>query len=562
VELLTIKVGDMFSPRSATAGANMGPAFERELMSRKKRRGASSQDGLDVKGKRERASLLLSLANHLMAVPSWFVRPSVNARRRAAQGHDRYHDQDDRSENEALRLPRTESVRLSGLVLAEAFAPSAASALGKALRELPAERPADNESWINYMNRGRSGSEKSFWHSLGVIRRPDARIRPGLYSDIFLPDDPSLPEDIDAVWINMHYPVSSVAIVVATFLLAEDASDLSEVLRADYQSEGYDVQVTVQGPFGRLRTRIPWARPAHYRMVTFVRSARDKKRLARESFITGHEKACWQWLGNRFPGRFGIESLSGRPIVRLFVTEEQEPFVSHEGWLTEACLDDFDTVWQAAYAPPWRLKLDDWIAKRRCTAIAAVRRREAIRRLDGRSGDTPWDLIQQFQGSTSPLIARWALTCLLAAYSNRLGRLRDQAGRPRRVSMPVRQARELDRYLIADGLDATTVASDLNDLMADPRNYALSTAEYKLEKSAPRFSGEPEMDGELGTFLGKLLADRAGRLQRDTAAAMNNIQASAELRQAIAGTRLNRTILVLTIVATIIAVVSLLVTTG
>lgn len=65
------------------------------------------------------------------------------------------------------------------------------------------------------------------------------------------------------------------------------------------------------------------------------------------------------------------------------------------------------------------------------------------------SGDTIWDLTQQFAKRQSTLVARWATTCLLSLYADRLASLRDQAGR-RRVASPVREARDFDRYLTGE----------------------------------------------------------------------------------------------------------------
>lgn len=53
------------------------------------------------------------------------------------------------------------------------------------------------------------------------------------------------------------------------------------------------------------------------------------------------------------------------------------------------------------------------------------------------------------------------------------------------------------------------------------------------------------------------IREQAARLASDTQLAAGNIRASAELRQAIANTRLQRVLLLLAIVAAILAVISL-----
>ena len=57
----------------------------------------------------------------------------------------------------------------------------------------------------------------------------------------------------------------------------------------------------------------------------------------------------------------------------------------------------------------------------------------------------------------------------------------------------------------------------------------------------------------------KSLGERATRLAADTANTDGNLRASAELRQAIANTRLQRIVVVFTIVALVVAVLSLVV---
>jgi hypothetical protein len=59
--------------------------------------------------------------------------------------------------------------------------------------------------------------------------------------------------------------------------------------------------------------------------------------------------------------------------------------------------------------------------------------------------------------------------------------------------------------------------------------------------------------------LRELLRDQVERLARDTAATTSNVRASAELRQAVANTKLQRVMICLTIAATAIAVIGVVV---
>ena len=70
----------------------------------------------------------------------------------------------------------------------------------------------------------------------------------------------------------------------------------------------------------------------------------------------------------------------------------------------------------------------------------------------------------------SPLVARWAIACLLSLYIDRLAGLRDRPVR-HRLRRPVQEALSLDIYLLGDGLDASTVTADVRDLTENPAYF-------------------------------------------------------------------------------------------
>ena len=70
------------------------------------------------------------------------------------------------------------------------------------------------------------------------------------------------------------------------------------------------------------------------------------------------------------------------------------------------------------------------------------------------------------------------MTCLLSVYADKLAQLRDDAGRRRPGSRPVRQGRDLDNYLIRDGLDASTVVSDLGAFTKELADFRTGVPEY------------------------------------------------------------------------------------
>jgi hypothetical protein len=117
--------------------------------------------------------------------------------------------------------------------------------------------------------------------------------------------DPELPAGIDAVWLQLSFVTPALAMVVATFTLGEEAGDLSELLRRDYDydCDVVDVHVRVHGRLGSVRARIPWSRPARYRVSSSLIRAEDQKRRASEELINAHQNACGRWFFTKFQGR-------------------------------------------------------------------------------------------------------------------------------------------------------------------------------------------------------------------------------------------------------------------
>ncbi len=484
---------------------------------------------------------------------SWRERKSVHAlRREVSEDHAAWADWD-RRDNEATRLPDGEEVHLGGLVLAEAFTPSTVSALHRALEAFPASGDK-KEEWIALVTRSRSAAGQSGWASLGVVRRSGEPF-------FGVQGDPALPEGIDAVWLYLFFPTPSLTMVVATFTLTDQAGDLSALLRADYHTEAADVRLRVPGRFGWARAQIPWARPTQYSTTLSLRRAADQKRLACESLITTREAACWTWLADRFPGRFSAERLAARPTVRLLLTKDSVPFRDRTGWLTPADLSFRPDIWRSTDPLGWFLAFDDWHPDRRFTATAAARKRDVARSPgQGVSGDSTWHLTQKFALAQSALVARWTMTRLLAVYADLLAELRDRAGRRRRVSRTVRQGRDLDRYLIGDGLDASTVVSDLGDFTGDLTRFRWDVPEYtEYRDGYPEPVRSRRQPRELVPSLREGLREQAERLGRDTAVTTGNIRASAELRQAIANTTLQRVMVCVTIIAVVVAVIAVVV---
>lgn len=457
----------------------------------------------------------------------------------------------DHRDNTTTRLPATEAIHLGGLVLTEAFTPSTVSALYKALKDLPTDRDGDKQEWLAELARSRRGAYGG-WRNLSVIRRPgDFLFRDGY-------TDPALPEGVEAVWLHLNYTIPSLTMLVATFTLTEEAGDLSALLREDYQTKL--LNINVGGRCARLRAKLPGARPAPYRLSYSISRAEDQKGWACDALIRQHEEACRRWFTARFPGRFSLADPKSRPMMRLMFTQEQVPFKERKAiWLRPVGLHhDFD-VWRSTESPGWALSLSPWPYRhgQQCITVAARRRDVAQESIAGESEESNWHLTQGFDTDQAPLAVQYAMTSLLSIYGDRLGDLRDRMGVKSRPRRPVRQARELDQYLIGDGLDAATITADIRLLTENVTWFRRHVLEYTEDLDGyPPDRQKERQPRELVSFFCDWLSNQATRLSEDSTTTTGNIRASAELRQAIANTKLQRMLFVLAIVATTAAVVA------
>jgi hypothetical protein len=486
----------------------------------------------------------------------WYSRPTIRTLKREAEEQHRCWAEDwDTLANAETRLPSAEGVSLGGIVLVEAFTPSTVSALYKVLESLGGDRAQRRQQWIEELTRSRRGAYGG-WQNLGFICHPGDRLLAG---DGY--HDATLPKCVSAVWLRLDYVAPSVAMVVGTFTLKDEVGDLSGVLRESYSTHVRDLHVRVYGKAARLRERIPWARPAHHGLDYGVVDARSQKQEACADIIQRCEQECADWFSTRFPGRFAANELADRPVVRILFTRESVPFQRESpAWLQPAGLSYNSEVWRADPSG-WALCLSSWPYRYESenTITVAARRGDVVaERSAPASNDSTSYHMQQFGDQQAALVARYAAIVLLSTYSNGIGDLRDRAGFRRILHRTVHDARKLDRHLIGDGLDAATVTTDLRAMTNDLHRFRWGLAEYSEDlayySESFRAKNPPR---ELVAVFFETLKDRATRLADDTAATTASIRASADLRQSMANTRLQRATLLLSLIAAAVAIISL-----
>jgi hypothetical protein len=111
-----------------------------------------------------------------------------------------------------------------------------------------------------------------------------------------------------------------------------------------------------------------------------------------------------------------------------------------------------------------------------------------------------------------------------------------------------------------DGLDGLAVVSDIEDLTEHLERFRRNVAEYtEYLDDYPEEMREKLHPGDLVPLLRDGMRAQADQLKRDINVTTANIRGSAELRQAVANTIVQRRLLALTIVTIAIALLSLIV---
>jgi hypothetical protein len=542
---------DIDSDRDITAGAGAEPGPQD---TRSASEGDAAEPGPSAEA--ENVSPAAPALEEHEAGPSrfrrWRRRRSIRAiRRLMAHDIDQWREFD-KPANDASRLPPGEEVHLGGIVFVEAFTPSTAAKLKKALEEF-AEGDDRKDEWLAGLERGRRATGSGGWCNLGCVRRPGNFSLTGSF-------DPEIPEAVDAIWLKIFYLTPSLTLVVATFTIKDDQGNLSDLMRADYKTTFSAPRILLQGRLRFVRRHIPWARPKNFRVSQPTQGAEHNRMLACEATICRREEECWTWFSKRFPGVFSDAGRKDAPTVRILLTKEKVPFEDYNREFAPVGLSsrNFD-VWNSMNEPGWKMSSDVPQHASQPTLIAAARIRDAAQAPgEGVTGDSTWYLTAFFSDHQSQLIARWATSQLLSFYTDRLAALRDRAGQEHRIARPVGEAQALDKFMIRDGLDASTITSDLDVLTSDLSRFRFDAPEYSEDLSSyPAQMRSKRQPAELLPTLCDSIKAQGVRLRRDTEAATTNIAASAELRQAIANTQLQRRVIVLTIVSIIIALASL-----
>jgi len=486
---------------------------------------------------------------------AWRRRPTNRAYLQELAGTPVSSTEIDALENDRTRLPADEEVHLGGILLAEAFTPSTIRRLEDSIRALPPDlsdkKRTELLTRLVVFRRPTFGIGST---SIGYASPSTFVMTPGFHDD-------AIPDGVEAVWLRIHAVTPSLTVVIATFTLTDGAGDLTALLRSDFKTRHGNIRLQVPGRLGALRAWNPYGRPRLRGSSGTINAADGEKRRACEDIFHSHQDACSRWLAARFPGCFSETEPKSRPTVRLLLTKTNPPFADEPSWRQSVGLWPAFDSWVATDHPGWSFRFGELFADNPNLITAAAQRSVAAAPSGGNDlGESSWSLTQRCHEYQGGLFARWAGVSLLALYSDRLSTLRDQAAISRHFDRPVRDAEAFNRYLMTNGLDSETLVADATRLTEDPARFAFGLPKYVQSPAAPptQSVGATPLTS-FADRLCKSMAAVAARLSTDMKAATPSITASVELRQAVMNTRLQRRLIIITLIALAISVVSLVI---
>lgn len=441
--------------------------------------------------------------------------------------------------NERSRLPDDESVEVPAVWVIELYTPSTVDKLREGINKLgwnSRKRMHSEQSVIEWIDEKRE-KRRFGWMPLGLVITPD--------NTNFMPDrTASLPPGVRAAFPTLIHLTPSVTALVIPFQFEDDAAASLEVpLRADFKM---DIRRHMRFP-SRLWRAAQYILTGRLHPSPFWReTGRPPSEVRRESVshcLQKLEDKCTKWVEENLPGTFASLPGSKFPTAALLITEKTKP-MSKEARNIEAfsglAISRNSRTWESNEWPGVRLFLEG-----NRLAFACLRR-DAVP--DKSSYDDPnsnFTITQSADRDVQGLLLRWSATCLLNGYKETMSTLRDRVARDDSYQ-PVKNLKELRSLIRKSFYDIGIAGQDILEF-TESNLYDFKV----LEMNSVGKEGE-EAQG-LVTSLRSTQAEDVQRVQREADLLKSMLSVSNDLTQTISNLRLQRSILLLTVISVGIA---------
>ncbi|HEY2353793.1 MAG TPA: hypothetical protein VGH79_02695 [Gaiellaceae bacterium] len=424
--------------------------------------------------------------------------------------------------------PADEQIRTRAVWAVEIYTPLHAAKLVERLRALGVDIDPTFERPTEYVRKGRSFPYGGAWINLGPFVPRDAE---GLAFLGRIAAD--LPPGVTAAFPSVWTLTSSLTALVLQFVFeAERAEAVERVARRnDFEAQGRLLE----------RGGVSVAPPDMVKQ----RAVEDARRELRAMPV--------DWIADKVPGAFSARGRSKMPTAELVTTEIAVPFAEEErkvGYMRLLGLGWDPAVWRSEEMKAWQLSFD---RDDRCVTVAAKRSEVvASGQLEHRGDEGTWAMAGVANDYLQKDLTIWAAGRHLAECQERLSAIRDAERRLAAHWLPVGRLKKIGREFLRDSLDARTAATELRQLASDEKWFKRDAAEWI----------------GVGPWAERDLLESFRRGMRQNAAALISLEervregllVETTILAALSNLRVQRWLLVFTVLAVVAAAVSLYVT--
>ncbi|MDB0534810.1 hypothetical protein [Ralstonia solanacearum] len=447
----------------------------------------------------------------------------------------------DSEKNSAGSLASDEGVQLAAVWVTELYTPSQINGLFEGIARLGWEHGKSRDesvlAWASDVRQGRNAG----WTNLGLVTST-----PHFASERVA----ELPHGVRAAFpVLMSLTPSITALVIGFHVDDETSNALDRPLRAAYST------LTENGRGMR------WWNIALYvlfnKNIRFSRTIHDPSSQRRRSVancVSQVETECTDWVRRNLPGVFSSGLREGLfPTATLLVTEVVNPATEnlrHIGAFEGLRIDrDYD-AWVSDQWPCARLVLPGVRDGDGLRLTFSCRRRDAFPEAPGFHDPTSnWTIAYRAGDMIRELLSRWALTAMLDGYHEQLSGLRDKSAAARSYQ-PIGDLKQL-RSLIRTRL------YDMDLSVHEVIKFA-SDVWYRHNVLSMRRMGSSSASGpDLVDGLQNAQHQRATQISRESELLKSVLSLSSDISQTITNLRIQRFVVVLTVVSIGIAIASL-----
>jgi hypothetical protein len=470
--------------------------------------------------------------------------------KRAAQASLEFWRAKDEERNHASRMSADERLEYASLWLTDLYGPSTVESLIRGIRSLGWQkvrsRPSDDLiEWIRD-SRSRPGQ----WTSLGFVAPRDG-------SHFMADHIADLPDGVTGLFPSVHAVSEGMTALQIRFTFDDAAaSELQDALTRDYQTYFSALPPVLEGVpwFRRWWRRAFRLRSPTWRSGYTIHDPDHQRRDAANAVRRERRFECSRWMRDHFPGALSQAATKAElPGAELLLTDREEPLTrttKNFGAFQAAGLSDYFFAWRS----------DEWPAVRAIfprdgrdpgsRAITfACRRGDAFRDRAGGDDQSRWAIAYRADDYVHGLAIRWAYSTLLSEHRERLTRLRDASAPLRSSRRPLGDLRQRRRLLATESLDAETASRHIKRVASDEGRFSWDVIEL-VEAEPP----EGRRTRRLLPALRAAQLEQADELVEDLRLVVATLSTDSNLAGIMSNIRLQRLVVLLTVVAVAIAV--------